>query len=151
MIVGGECQQNKHNVLRVLASSTKIISLRRVLGVRFITLWMVLNSVDQASLWKTIITELDGRFSVAIFFSLQLWKKTHTIYKYMISKQNQSILRFFPNVRKRSIERYTVTGHQVKSIDPVEFLHLTGQIRRYNDWHSVFAFLGLWIEHVSIE
>lgn len=59
--------------LRLLASSTKMISFSNDFGERSITLCTVRISVDQASSWKTIITELDGSLSILNFFSLHLW------------------------------------------------------------------------------
>ena len=44
-----------------LASSTKMISLSKMAGAVCRTLYTVLRRVDQASLWKTIITLVVGR------------------------------------------------------------------------------------------
>lgn len=49
-------------ILLSLKSSTKTISLSRDGGVVFMTLCMVLKSVEKPSLWKTIITLAVGRF-----------------------------------------------------------------------------------------
>lgn len=60
-------------------------------------------------------------------------------------------LRFFADVRQWPVQRYTIAGHQVKPVDPIEFLHLWRQVRRYHDRSPIMAFLRFWVEHVSIE
>ena len=47
------------------ASSTNIISVKSWCGDLLITECTVLNNVDQASLWKTIITEVVGNTSTS--------------------------------------------------------------------------------------
>lgn len=57
-----------------LKSSMRIISSSRRGGVLFITLCTVLNNVDQASLWKQIITLLLGKW-MGYFLLLHLKEK----------------------------------------------------------------------------
>ena len=63
-----------------LASSTKIISFSSIAGEVYITLWTVLSRVDQASLWKTMITLVLGSGGQRLnFCSMHLEKKTEFI------------------------------------------------------------------------
>ncbi len=53
--------------VRLLKSSTKMISFKDDFGDRSMTLWIVRNNVDQASLWKTIIMLAVGSDGVSYF------------------------------------------------------------------------------------
>ena len=58
------------------ASSTRTISWMRCRGDRSMTEWTVLSRVDQASLWKQMITLVFGRFFMKRSGALHLdWKK----------------------------------------------------------------------------
>lgn len=60
------------------ASSTRIISFRRWLGDRSITEWTVRSKMDQASLWKQIMTDVDGRSDKKRFGALHLKQRKRT-------------------------------------------------------------------------
>ena len=59
-------------LLLVLASSTRMISWTKCRGDRSITLQTVRKSVDQASLWNTMITLVFGKFATLSYLNLQL-------------------------------------------------------------------------------
>ncbi len=58
-----------------LASSTRMISLSSGRGERLMTLWMVLSSVDHASLWNTITTLVSGSSEMSPYDFLRHLRK----------------------------------------------------------------------------